>query len=110
MITSALLLVAFVVGWITTLSLVRDLRRLELTDFLIAASGAFCSAFLLMPRLGLPVWGDYGLRLSTLFGMALAAMTVLVLANLLRGRGFRAGKLCLSNAVLSPSQSPQQLA
>jgi hypothetical protein len=110
MITSALLLVAFVVGWITTLSLVRDLRRLEFTDFLIAASGAFCSAVVLMPRMGLPVWGDYGLRLSALFAMALAAVTVLVLANLLRGRGLRAGKLCLSSAVLSPSRTQQQLA
>ena len=104
MITLALLLVACVVGWLTTLSLVRDVRRLELTDFLIAASGAFCSAFLLMPRMGLPVWGDYGLRLSALAGMALAAVTVLVLANLVRGRGFRAGKLRMHAPILTPAQ------
>lgn len=104
MITLALLLVAFVVGWLTTLSLVRDVRRLELTDFLIAASGAFCSAFLLMPRMGWPVWGDYGLRLSALAGMALAAVTVLILANLLRGRGFRAGKLRTQTPILIQSQ------
>ena len=108
--TLALLLVAFVVGWITTVSLVRDLRRLELADFLIAASGAFCSAFVFMPRMGLAVWGDYGLRLETLCVMTLAAASVLVVANLMRGRGIRAGKLCLQRAVLSPSQTQRQFA
>lgn len=91
--TFALLLVALVVGWLATLSLVRDIHRLEFTDFLIAASGACCAAFLVLPRMGISVWGDYGLRLPAAFGMGLAAVSVLVLANLVRGRGFRAGKL-----------------
>lgn len=108
--TLALLLVAFVVGWITTLSLVRDVRRLELGDFLIAAGGAFCWAYVAMPRMGVPVWGDYGLRLTTLLGMALAAVGVLVATNLVRGRGIRAGQLRLPDAVLSASQPHQQLA
>lgn len=100
--TFALLLVALVVGWLATLSLVRDIHRMEFADFLIAASGAFCAAFVAMPRMGMAVWGDYGLRLPALLGMALAAVSVLVLANLLRGRGFRAGKLGLRTAVLRP--------
>ena len=85
-------LVAMVVGWIATLSLVRDIRRLECRDFLIAAGGAFCSAFLVLPRLGIQVWGDYGLRLPAIGAMAVAAVVVLMLANLVRGRGLRAGK------------------
>jgi hypothetical protein len=91
--TFALLLVASVVGWLATLSLVRDVHRLEFTDFLIATSGSCCAAFLVMPWMGISVWGDYGLRLPAAFGMGLAALSVLVLANLVRGRGFRAGKL-----------------
>jgi len=91
-------LVALVVGWIATLSLVRDVRGLECRDFLIAASGAFCSAFLVLPRLGIQVWGDYGLRLPAIGAMAVAAVVVLMLANLVRGRGLRAGKLRLAAA------------
>lgn len=94
-------LVALVVGWIATLSLVRDVRRLECRDFLIAASGAFCSAFLVLPRLGVQVWGDYGLRLPAIGAMALAAVAVLMLANLVRGRGLRGGKLRLASAAPS---------
>ena len=90
-------LVATVVGWIATLSLVRDVHRLEMRDFLIAASGAFCSAFLALPRMGIQVWGEYGLRLPATLGMAVAAIVVLMLANLVRGRGLRAGKLRLEN-------------
>ncbi len=86
-------LVAVVVGWLATLSLVRDIHRTELTDFLIAATGAFCSAFLVLPRLGIQVWGDYGLTLPATLGMAVAAVMVLTLANLARGRGLRCGKL-----------------
>jgi hypothetical protein len=93
-------LVALVVGWITTLSLVRDVRRLECRDFLIAASGAFCSAFLVLPRLGIAVWGDYGLRLPAIGAMAIAAVAALMLANLVRWRGLRAGKLRLSAVML----------
>lgn len=85
-------LVAVVVGWIATLSLVRDVHKVELTDFLIAAGGAFCSAFLVLPRLGIQVWGDYGLTLPATLGMAMAAVVVLMVANLARRRGLRCGK------------------
>ena len=94
-------LVAVVVGWIATLSLVRDIHRTELTDFLIAAGGAFCSAFLVLPRMGIQVWGDYGLTLPATLGMAVVAVVVLMLANLARGRGLRCGKL-RSPAVTRP--------
>lgn len=96
--TFTLLMVALVVGWLATLSLVRDVHRLEFADFLIAAGGAFCWAFLAMPRMGIPVWGDYGLRLSATLGMSLCAFSLLVVANLVRGRGLRAGKLRVSAA------------
>lgn len=89
-------LVALVVGWIATLSLVRDVRRLQCRDFLIAAGGAFGSALLVLPRLGIQLWGDYGLRLAAIGAMAVAAVVVLMLANLVRGRGLRAGKLGLA--------------
>jgi hypothetical protein len=101
--TFALLLVAFVasiVGWLATLSLVRDVRRTEARDFLIATSGAFCSATLLMPKLGIAVWGDYGLRFPAVLGMALAAGSALVVANLVRGRGLRCGALRLQRPMM----------
>jgi|SRR5581483_10785726 len=92
--TFALLLIASVVGWLATLSLVRDIYKLEFTDFLISSGAAFCAAYML-PWMGIAVWGDYGLRLAPTLCMALAAFGVLMLANLVRGRGFRAGALRL---------------
>jgi hypothetical protein len=90
--TAAISLVALVVGWLCTLSLVRDLKCVELTDFAIAAGGALATA-LLLPHMGLEIWGEYGLRLSALALMAAAAVSTLVAANLARGRGIRAGVL-----------------
>jgi hypothetical protein len=101
--TFALMLVAFVasvVGWLATLSLVRDVRRTEFRDFLIAAGGAFCSAAIIMPKLGIAVWGDYGLRFPAVLGMALAAAGALVVANLVRGRGVRCGALRLHRSIM----------
>src|SRR5262245_20787886 len=86
----ALLLMALVLGWLGTLSLVRDLSRVEFTDFLIATAGAL-SAGLLLPRLGFDLWGDNGLRISPLCTMAGASLVTLISANLIRGRGMRAG-------------------
>ena len=88
--TIALVLVAWVLGWIGTLSLVRDMSRLAFTDCSIAALGALLAG-LLLPRLGYEPWGEYGLRASTIFAMAVAAILTLIVANLIRGRGFRAG-------------------
>jgi hypothetical protein len=98
--TFALLLVSLVMGWLATLALVRDVHRLQLRDVLIAASGACCWAFVGMPRMGLQVWGEYGLRFSAILELALAAVTVLVVANLVRGRGFRCGTLCMRSRAL----------
>jgi uncharacterized membrane protein YeaQ/YmgE (transglycosylase-associated protein family) len=84
--TVALLQVALVLGWLGALSLARDVARMELTDFMIAASGALLASWL-MPRLGFEVWGEYGPRLSTHLSMAVAAVLTLILANLVRGRG-----------------------
>jgi uncharacterized membrane protein YeaQ/YmgE (transglycosylase-associated protein family) len=95
--TIFLFLVALVLGWLGALCLVRDVSRLELTDFSIGAAGALVTG-LLLPRLGLEVWGENGLRMSTLSSMAAAAILSLVLANLLRGRGIRAGALLRSRA------------
>jgi len=92
MITAAIILVALVLGWLGTLFLARDVMRVELTDFTIAASGALATA-LLLPRVGFEVWGEYGLRLSALATMEAAALLTLVVANLARGRGIRAGAL-----------------
>ena len=88
--TAAIGLVALVLGWLGTLSLVRDVKRLELTDFTIAAAGAIACAWLL-PRLGFEVWGEYGLRPATVALMEVAAVLTLISANLARGRGIRAG-------------------
>lgn len=90
--TVAIFLVALVLGWLATLSLARDIARLELTDFVIAASGGWAIA-LLLPLMGFEVWGEYGLRLATLGMMEAAAMLTLIAANLARGRGIRAGAL-----------------
>ena len=90
--TMAVGLMALVLGWLSTLALVRDVTRVELTDFTIAASGALATA-LLLPRVGFEVWGEYGLRLPTLATMGAAALLTLVTANLARGRGIRAGAL-----------------
>jgi uncharacterized membrane protein YeaQ/YmgE (transglycosylase-associated protein family) len=90
--TVALFLVALVLGWLGTLSLARDVSRLELTDFSIAATGSLLIG-LVLPRLGCDIWGQNGLRMSALFAMAGAAVVTLVAANLLRGRGMRAGLL-----------------
>jgi uncharacterized membrane protein YeaQ/YmgE (transglycosylase-associated protein family) len=88
----ALVLVALIVGWLGTLALVRDLSRVQLRDFLIAATGALLAG-LILPRMGFEVLGENGLRLSTVFAMALASILTLVAANLIRGRGLRAGAL-----------------
>ena len=88
--TMAIVLMALVLGWLSTLVLVRDVTRVELTDFTIAASGALATA-LLFPRVGFEVWGEYGLRLSALAVMQAAALLTLATANLARGRGIRAG-------------------
>jgi len=98
--TFALLLVSLVMGWLATLALVRDVHRLEFRDVLIAASGAACWAFVGMPRMGMQIWGEYGLRFSAILEIGLAAVTLLVVANLLRGRGFRCGTLCMRNRAL----------
>jgi hypothetical protein len=90
--TMAIVLMALVLGWLSTLCLVRDLVRVKLTDFAIAASGALVMA-LLLPRVGFEVWGEYGMRLSTLATMEAAALLTLVTANLARGRGIRGGAL-----------------
>jgi len=91
----ALFLMALALGWLGTLSLVRDLSRVEFTDFLIAAAGAL-SAGVLLPRLGFEVWGDNGLRISPLCAMAGASLVTLISANLIRGRGLRAGMVLSS--------------
>ncbi len=88
----ALFLVALVVGWLGTLSLVRDVARMEFVDFLIAATGALLAGVML-PRLGYEVWGDNGLRIPPLCAMAGASLITLIAANLIRGRGIRAGLL-----------------
>lgn len=90
--TVAIFQVALVLGWLTTLSLARDVARLELADFLIATGGALATA-LLLPRMGFEVWGVYGLRLATLAIMEAGALLTLVAANLARRRGIRAGVL-----------------
>ena len=90
--TVAIFQVALVLGWLATLSLARDVARLELTDFLIAAGGALAMA-LLLQHVGFEVWGEYGLRLATVAMMAVAAVSTLIAANLARGRGIRAGAL-----------------
>ena len=90
--TAAILPVALVLGWLSTLSLARDVARLELADFLIATGGALATA-LVLPRMGFEVWGEYGLRLTALGMMEVAAVLTLIAANLARGRGVRAGAL-----------------
>jgi hypothetical protein len=90
--TAAILPVALVLGWLSTLSLARDVARLELADFMIATAGALATA-LVLPRMGFEIWGEYGLRLATLGMMEVAAVLALVAANLARGRGIRAGAL-----------------
>jgi hypothetical protein len=90
--TVALVLVALAVGWLGTLALVRDLSRVQARDFLIAATGALLAGWSL-PRIGFEVLGENGLRLSTVFAMAGAAILTLIAANLIRGRGLRAGAL-----------------
>jgi uncharacterized membrane protein YeaQ/YmgE (transglycosylase-associated protein family) len=95
--TISLFLVALVLGWLGTLCLVRDLSRLELTDFSIAAAGALVTG-LMLPRLGLEIWGENGLRTSSLASMATASILTLVAANLIRGRGIRSGVLLSSRA------------
>lgn len=89
--TFTLLFASLVMGWLATLALVRDVHRLQCRDVLIAACGAAGWAFLGMPFFNLPVWGDYGLRLSAIVQIAVAAFVLLMLANLVRGRGVRAG-------------------
>jgi hypothetical protein len=93
--TVAILLVALVVGWLGTLSLVRDISRVELSDFSFAAAGALLAG-LILPRLGLEFLGESGLRLPTLFGMATTSVLTLIAANLARGRGIRTGELLKS--------------
>lgn len=90
--TVAIFQVALVLGWLATLSLARDVARLQLTDFMISTGGALAMA-LLLPRMGFEVWGMYGLRLATLGLMEAAAVLTLIAANLARGRGIRAGVL-----------------
>ncbi len=88
--TVVLFLVALVVGWLGTLLLVRDVSRLQLRDFTIAAAGALLAGWIL-PRIGLEILGENGLRMSTLLAMTGAAVLTLAAANLIRGRGIRAG-------------------
>ena len=90
--TAAIFPVALVLGWLSTLSLARDVARLELADFMIATGGALAMA-LLLPRMGYEIWGEYGLRLATFGMMEAAAVLTLMAANLVRGRGLRAGAL-----------------
>jgi hypothetical protein len=90
--TISLLLVALVLGWLGTLCLVRDVSRLQRRDFLIATGGALVAG-LLLPRMGLEIWGENGLRMSSLSAMAAASVLTLMVANLIRGRGIRAGTL-----------------
>jgi hypothetical protein len=90
--TAAIFPVALVLGWLSTLSLARDVARLELPDFMIATGGALAMA-LSLPRMGCEIWGEYGLRLGTLGMMEAAAVLTLMAANLARGRGLRAGAL-----------------
>jgi hypothetical protein len=87
--TAAILPVALVLGWLSTLSLARDVARLELADFMIATGGALATA-LVLPRMGVEICGEYGLRLATLGMMEVAAVLTLIAANLARGRGIRA--------------------
>jgi uncharacterized membrane protein YeaQ/YmgE (transglycosylase-associated protein family) len=87
--TVAMSLVALVLGWLGTLSLVKDVSRLRLTDFTIATAGALVTG-LVLPRLDLELLGENGLRMSTLCAMAAASVLTLVAANLIRGHGIRA--------------------
>jgi uncharacterized membrane protein YeaQ/YmgE (transglycosylase-associated protein family) len=93
--TVALVVIALAVGWLGTLALVRDLSHVKRRDFSIATTGALVAG-LILPRLGFEILGDNGLRLSTLFAMLMASIVTLAVANLLRGRGLRAGVLLTS--------------
>lgn len=89
--TFAVFLTALVLGWLGTLCLARDLAHIEIKDFTISACGASCMGLVVLPQLGIAVWGEYGLRFTALLWMELAAVFVLILANLARGRGIRTG-------------------
>ncbi len=93
MITLVLLPIALVLGWLGTLFLSRDLARVELKDFVIAAAGASCMGLVGMPQMGIAVLGDHGLRLAAMLPMVLAAILTLLIANLVRGRGIWCGSV-----------------
>lgn len=78
------------VGWIATLIMERDLRKVRARNFVIATAGAAFGGGWLAPFLGVPAIGEYGLSFAgALVSLltALAALTLLALARrAIRGR------------------------
>lgn len=72
------------VGWIATLIMERDLRRVRARNFLVGTAGAALGGGWIAPLLGAPTIGEYGLAFEgALVSLltALAALSLLALAR-----------------------------
>jgi len=87
----ALLILSVLVGWLATLILYSDVGRVSLPDFATAVIGAGIAGGLVAPVLGIPLIGEYGFTLLGTLTSWVGAMSLLVVANLLRRGQLRCG-------------------
>ena len=72
------------VGWIATLIMERDLRKVRARNFVIGTAGAALGGGWLAPLLGAPAIGEYGLSFAGALVSLLTALAVLSLLALAR--------------------------
>jgi uncharacterized membrane protein YeaQ/YmgE (transglycosylase-associated protein family) len=81
--------VPMVLGWLATLIMHPDLRKISRCDFAISVMGAGLAAALLDVCFGVSLTGPYGLSLSGTVGSGCGATAVLAGVNLARHRRLR---------------------
>jgi uncharacterized membrane protein YeaQ/YmgE (transglycosylase-associated protein family) len=81
--------VPMVLGWLATLIMHPDLRRISRCDFAMSVLGAGLAATLLDLCFGIPLTGPHGLSLLGTVGSGCGATAVLAAVNLARHRRLR---------------------
>jgi uncharacterized membrane protein YeaQ/YmgE (transglycosylase-associated protein family) len=86
-----LLILSVLVGWLATLMLHSDIGHVSLPDFATAVIGAGIAGGLVVPVLGIPMLGEYGITLWGALASWVGAMSLLAVANLIWRGQLRCG-------------------
>ena len=79
-----LLVLVLLVGWLATLIMETDVRKVSLLNFVVGVVGAWLGGGVLAPLFGISAIGEYGFSMAGTFVSLLAAMSLLAVVRLAR--------------------------